>query len=177
MRGMLQWPQFGSDTLTNWAKWEVAWLTQTPQGETLLVYLHLLMRHVFTISNIKPSFYDFKTSGAKKTPKTINQSTVIENIYFKQRLNSNTSAGSDLYSSTSSTGAWNRDDADSLCKWFSLRPRGSSSTYLCFLKEFMLQQLWGCWPEKQQNNNELVLLIWLSQLLYSQWQKNLQQYV
>lgn len=70
------------------------------------------------------------------------------------------SAGSDLYSSTSSTGAWNRDDADSLFHWFGLRPSGSSSTYLCFLKELMLQQFWGCRPEKQQNDNKWLLFMW-----------------
>ena len=124
-------------------KWEEAWLTKNPQGEirywfifnSWCVKLFFLPRSIIS-----------KPRELKENNK--NQSLVIEGIqiHFKLRLNSEnldtiTSAGSDIYSSTSSTGARHWADADSLSNSFSLRSRGSTSTYLRFLEEFMLQQL------------------------------------
>lgn len=55
-------------------------------------------------------------------------------------------------------------DADSLCHWFCLRTRRISSTYLCFLKELMLQQLWGRRPENTAQWWEVGWFTWTSSL-------------
>lgn len=102
---------------------------------------------ILWLINYTPCFYQLKTLRATNNPSSHEQHSLSWG-----HSHTNTRADTDLYSSTASRAAWSRDAADSLCKRFGLSCGGSSNTYLCLLKEFMLQQLWWCWPEKEQRH-------------------------